>query len=222
MIARSPAACALIPSALIPSALIPCTLMLSLLQPGLAAAETILVDDDPPAPPVSKPRGPFFSVMTGFSLGTATDEDAVSQGSFTGSALGVRFGESIADWGQIGFEIGGSFGKGEGYEASLGGLALEAGLRPLPEDTPELLILLGLGLGGGGLTPKGDEGPDGTGGGVMYTFGAIYELDLVDPERAGFTLGPSLRVRWTPPQSGSEVTLSTVTLGVELTYYGGQ
>ena len=34
MIAHSPAACALIPSALTPCALIPCTLMLSLLQPG--------------------------------------------------------------------------------------------------------------------------------------------------------------------------------------------
>ncbi|MFN3202564.1 MAG: hypothetical protein ACE366_29505 [Bradymonadia bacterium] len=202
----------------------------SLLATSTAHSQTVSeATSTPPAdtdvePPAEEgpARGAFFSLMTGFAIGAATDEDGVSQGSFTGSSFTLRFGEEIVEWGLVGFEIGGTFGNGEGYSASLGGLLLHGGLRPLPASTPELLLIGGVGLGGGGLTAEAEGDPTGSGGGTMYMFGALYEFDVSGPDREGLTLAPSLRLNWTPPQSGSDVTLSSVSLGIEAVWYGGE
>jgi len=170
-------------------------------------------------------RGVFIAFSPTFSAVRGVDDAGRETPSLLASGGWVRFGEEVVDGLTLGLELGGLGGQGSNFSASLGGFTLQATWRPgvLSE---RLVLLVGAGVGGVGLTPDDADAspaqPSGSGGGALLQAGAHYELDLFGGPREGFAFGPALHGLWVPDTADNPVTLAALSLGLEAAWYFGR
>ena len=153
--------------------------------------------------------------------GTAADDEGRSAGTWTGGGGVLRLGEEVVPGLTLGLAFGGGSGAGSSdrFDLGVGGFVVQVGWRPF-EAYPELQVLAATGLGGGSLTPKGDDGVEGAAAGALHQVGLTYEIDLGDPH--GVALGPALQWSVVPPSEGAEAWISAITLGLEVVWYAGR
>ncbi len=167
-------------------------------------------------------RGGFVGTGGGFLTGTATDDQGRSAGAFFGGGGVFRFGEEALPGLTLGLEFLGGGGPGANslYSTGFGGFVLQATWRPF-DQTPGLVFLIGTGVGGGELTPEGDEGFEGLAGGSFHELGAIYEFDVYRGESSILAVAPGVRWWFVPTTADNEVWLQSFNIGVETTWYFG-
>jgi hypothetical protein len=169
------------------------------------------------------PRGFYIGGGGGLVTGTATDGDGDDAGSFFGTGGQLRFGEEVVPRLIIGLEVGGGGGAGsdDRYDLSVGGFVLQVGWRPL-STRPGLLLLAGTGLGGGGLTAKGDDGLEGDGGGAFHQVGIMYEFAFSGGDYDGWRVAPSFRWNLVPAAGPEGAGISSFAIGLETVWYAGR
>lgn len=168
-------------------------------------------------------RGWFVSGGGGALLGSAVDADGYSTANYFGGAGQLRFGEEVIDRLTLGLEFGGAGGGADDFDAGLGGFFLQASFRP-GLGTEGLVVLFGTGVGGGSLTAKDDTSgaPDGGAGGAIFQLGLSYELDFFGSPDEGLAFAPFLRWAIVPSTPDNAVSLSALTVGLEVPWYGGR
>lgn len=169
------------------------------------------------------PRGFYIGGGGGIVTGTATDGDGDDAGSFFGTGGQLRLGEEVIPGLTIGLELGGGGGAGsdDRYDLSVGGFLLQVGWRPMGS-RPGLVLLAGTGLGGGGLTPKGDDGLEGDGGGAFHQLGFLYEFAFTGEDQDGWRVAPSVRWLLVPSAGPEGVGINTFAVGLETVWYAGR
>jgi hypothetical protein len=167
-------------------------------------------------------RGWYVGGGGGLAVGAADDVEGESAGSFLGNMGRLRVGEEAIPNLYVGLAVMGGGLSADRYDAGFGGLFLEAGWRALPSALPDLVFLVGAGVGGGSLEAKDAEDElDSAPGGAMYELGLMWEFEFGD-EPEGFVLAPAVHWYYVPPQFENEAQLSTVLISVEALWYGGR
>lgn len=167
-------------------------------------------------------RGWYVGGGGGLAVGVANDVDGESAGSFLGNMGRLRVGEEAIPNLYVGLTFMGGGVAADRYEAGFGGLFLEAGWRALPSTLPDLVFLVGAGVGGGSLDAKDpDDDLDSAPGGSIYELGLMWEFEFGD-EPEGFVLAPAVHWYFVPPQFENDAQLSTVLVSIEALWYGGR
>jgi len=170
-------------------------------------------------------RGLFVAFSPSVTGARAVDDAGRDTPTLFANGGWFRLGEEVVDGLTLGLEFGGLGGQGSDFSASLGGFTLQATWRPsvLSE---RLVLLVGAGVGGVGLTPEDADvspaQPKGSGGGALLQAGAHYELDLFGTPREGFAFGPAVHAYWVPDTADNPVTLAALSLGLEAAWYFGR
>ncbi len=194
------------------------TLCIAALLLGALAAPHAAAEERPT-------RGGFVGLGGGFLTGTANDDTGRTAGSWLGGGGFLRFGEEAVPGLTLGLEFLGGYGPGanDRYAVGFGGFVLQLTWRPF-DSRPELVFLLGTGVGGGEIVPRNTVGADkyeGLVGGSIHELGVIYEFDLWRGESVIWGLAPGVRWWVVPTTADGEVWFQTFSLGVETTWYFG-
>ena len=191
---------------------------------GLAAGAAVLALCAAPAVAQDlATRGAFVGGGGGMLTGSATDDEGRGAGAFLGGGGLFRFGEEALPGLTLGLEFLGGSGGGNNdrYDTGFGGFVLQASWRPFTS-VEGLVFLLGTGVGGGSLTPKGDDGFEGLAGGSLHELGVLYEFELYRDGNAAFVIAPAVRWWLVPTTADNEVWLQSFSVGIDTTWYAGR
>ncbi len=165
------------------------------------------------------PRGFYLGSSGGVVVGTAQNEEGVDGGSFFGNGGVLRLGEEVLPNFTLGLVFGGGGGTADRYDSGIGGFYLEATYR-IP--STDLLFHGGTGVGGGSLTPKGDDGLEAVNGGATFLGGLSYEFVVWGEATEGLAVGPVVWWFFIPPTGENEAIISAFSLGGGARYYFGR